>query len=326
MPKRCQSCNREDLADDFSFCPYCGTQIREDNKCPECGYEITPDLNFCPKCGTSLKSKPEPGAAEARIAKPRPAAEIVDVEPPPAQGITIEFLHSSSSSFEFAVTAAKAFSSFREFGEGRKATYRVTVAPQDLAQLTDLIGYVKGWRRRDVYVDGEKLPWDAVFRYTWCYERRAASFKPQFYCFGYEERGQLNPWGCIQARLPFDEHQEWCTWGRWLNKRGDWRFDKERIQHELQKSLFQYRFCPAIDLALVDRVLEAFPETVNPNGDRDWKFVQTWDDNAAGLVVTVRQYGFDEKQVMVGAAPDGPGALRELTRRVRGLSLPLPAS
>jgi hypothetical protein len=248
----------------------------------------------------------------------------MQVEPPPSRGITIEFLHSTSGSFEFAVQEAQNSPAFVQYGEGKKALYRATYSPAELDSATELLEYVKGWRRRAVYVDGEKVPWDSVFKFVWCYNRRASSFKPEFYCFGYDEPHQLNPWGCIQTDLPFREHANWCTWGRWVSKRGDWEFDKERIRHELERGLYSFRFCPALQLQLVEETLAAFPDKVNPKKDKDWKFVERWGDDAPGLVVVTTRYGYREEVTMIGAAPDGVGALQKMVSKIRGLRLPAP--
>ena len=34
-----------------TFCPYCGTQVQQQNKCPHCGTERAKDAKFCPVCG-----------------------------------------------------------------------------------------------------------------------------------------------------------------------------------------------------------------------------------------------------------------------------------
>ena len=86
----------------------------------------------------------------------------------------------------------------------------------------ELVEHLKGWRKRVVYVDGEKVPWDSVFSFIWCFEKRKSSFKPDLYCFGYEDEWQINIWGCIRSDLPFTENANWCEWGHWVNKRGDW--------------------------------------------------------------------------------------------------------
>jgi hypothetical protein len=129
----------------------------------------------------------------------------MEIEPPPANGITIEFPYSTAQAFDFAVASAKQFPTFQQYREDKKAVYRVTFDPLDMASALELVEYLKGWRRRVVYVDGEKVTWDSVFSFVWCYEKKKASFKPEYYCFGYENEYDINIWGCVQARLSFTD-------------------------------------------------------------------------------------------------------------------------
>lgn len=310
----CTSCKAKNLQEEFHFCPYCGTELGKPAKCPNCGRETEPDAKFCPDCGTQLHAPP----STKRRKPAKPKADVAEIEPVSEQGITVEFLHSTSSNFEFALRAARAIPGFKQYGEEKKAVYRVAIEPEEIDATLELVEYLKGWRRRAVYADGEKVPWDSVFGFSWCYEKRKSSFKPELYCFGYEHSHQLNIWGCLQAGLPFTEHADWLTWGRWLNKKGDWEFDKERIKHELQKTLYRFRFCPTVQLDFVEQVLVALPSTVNPNRDKDWQFVRSWDDSTPGLVVTISEYGYKEKAMMIGVAPSGTGALQKIMSKVKG--------
>jgi len=243
---------------------------------------------------------------------------VTEIEAPSSVGITIEFPYSSAQSFDFAVECARKFATFREYGKDKKAIYRVTFDASQIESSLDLIEHLKGWRRRTVYVDGEKVTWDSVFSFTWCYERKKASYKPELYCFGYENEYDFNIWGCIQARLPFTENANWFSWGRWLNEKGDWQFDKERIRHELEKALYPYRYCPALQAGLVEDVLQALPEVVNPFSDKNWKFVERWgDESSPGLLVTVDRYGFKEQVVMKGVCPNGKSVLKEMGKKLR---------
>jgi len=72
--------------------------------------------------------------------------------------------------------------------------------------------------------------------------------------------------------LSFTDNAQWFCWGEWQSNKGDWKFDKDRIRHELQKN--QYRFCPALQHDLVEDVLNTLPDVVNPNKDKKWKFVE----------------------------------------------------
>ena len=242
----------------------------------------------------------------------------MEVEPPPNVGITIEFPFSTAQTFDFAVAEARKFESFRKYGEEKKALYRVTVSANELMLASNLIEHMKGWRRRTVYVDGEKTTWDSVFSYQWCHSKRNASFRSDLYCFGYEQEYEFNLWGCIQARLPFRDRAQWFCWGTWLNDKGDWKFDKERIRHELQKALFPFRFCPAFRPDLVEDVLNSLPDVVNPNKDRNWKFYESYGDtDAPGLVMTIERFGFKENVVMKGVCPNGTGPLKDIAKRMK---------
>jgi len=278
-------------------------------------------MKFCPKCGTPVAASAS--APTASTAPTKNVVEILESEPPPQQGITIEFPYSSSASFEFAVKAARAFSTFKQFGEGKKAIYRVNFPSHDMPAAMELVENLKGWRNRTLYVNGEKVPWDNVFGFIWCYQKRASSFKPDLYCFGYEQQYQTNPWGCVHSELFFTDFAEWFRWGRWVSDKGDWEFDKQRIRHELQRTLYNYRFCPAIQLQLVEDVLAALPNRVNPRNDPDWEFAESHDDTTQGLIVEIKRFGFKEKVVMVGVAPHGTGALEKIAKKVKGVRLAL---
>jgi len=314
-PNTCPSCNAE-LNSDFRFCPSCGYDLKKPIVCPNCQYSNEYNSKFCQECGTALNSTSK-AKYESKKLEPEPEI-IVGIEPPPPNGITIEFPFSSAQSFDFAVETAQRFPTFKKYGQDKKAIYRVTVQSTEIHSLTELLEHLKGWRKRVVYINGEKVLWDSVFAFGWCYEKKKASFKPEFYCFGYENECQFNAWGCIQSNLPFTENAQWFCWGQWLNNKGDWRFDKERIGHELQKALYQYRFCPALQPELIQDVLKALPDVVNPIKDKNWKFVESWgDENAPGLSVITERYGFKQKVVMKGVAPNGQGAIKEMVKRMK---------
>jgi double zinc ribbon protein len=303
----CPSCNVE-LAGEVRFCPNCGHDFDKATTCPSCLYRNSSAANFCQQCGTQLRGAPAKRAqTESKI--PVRSTAVVEVAPPPGKGITIEFPYSSAQTFGFAIQSAQAFSTFKQYGIDKKAIYRVTFEPSAMDSALELLDHLKNWKRRTVYVDGEKVTWDSVFSFAWCYEKRKSSFKPEFYCFGYEQEYQYNIWGCIQAHLPFARYSKWFCWGRWLNKNGDWEFDKDRIRHELQRALYPYRFCPAMNQEHIDDALSALPNVVNPNKDKNWEFVT--------------HYFNEETPVRKGVSPKGLGALRDIGKRLR-LRLPTP--
>jgi hypothetical protein len=253
------------------------------------------------------------------INKNQTKVTILESEPIPKSGVTIEFGYSSSPNFDLAINEAELFPSYRVFGEGKKSTCRINFNQLDIESTMELVRLVKGWKSSRIFIDGERTTWDAVYSFLWCYENRCASFKPDLYCYGYENNHELNIWGCTQARIPFTDYTPLAEWGKWIDNKGTWQFDKERIRHELQVALYKYRFCPAIQLDLIEDVINAFPEKVNPNKNKNWKFVESWGDDgiSGGLIIKTMRFGFEDKVVMKGVAPNGVGAIKEIISRMK---------
>lgn len=308
----CPKCSVE-ILESHRFCPSCGYDLNKPIICPECNYSNESNSKFCQECGIplikSVKSKIKKIEKET-------LTEVV-IDPIPNKGITIEFPFSTASSFEFAVKEAEKLPNFKKFGDGKNALYRINVNESELFDVVNLLEQLKGWRKRAVYVNGEKVTWDSVFSFIWCYERKKSSYKPELFCFGFENEWEFNLWGCNRAGMPFSDHSQWFSYGKWLNNKGDWEFDKNRIKHELEKNLYDVRFCPAINLEFVQDIINALPDVVNPSKNKNWKFMQSYDDSTGGLIMKINQYGFEEKVVMKGVCPNGKGFIQEIKSRMK---------
>lgn len=261
--------------------------------CKQCKKLLDADARFCSACGVEQ---------EVELLK--------DVEDSLSKGITVEFPLSKYASFECALAEAKKLSTFQELGEGKARIYRVSCELDSIEDLLPLVGQMKGWNSRTVYLEGEKVVWGSVFSFSECFERKKSSYKPEFYCLGYERSYFQNIWGCINTGLAFHEHAEWFAWGHWLNKKGDWEFDKKKIRRELEKSLFPYRFCPALKLDFVEKVLSAFPDVINTRTDKNWEIVTRWN---VGI--------YKDAPGVKYARPKGPGAMNAIIRKI-GRNLP----
>jgi hypothetical protein len=194
------------------------------------------------------------------------------------------------------------------------------------AKLAKLIG---GWKSSKVYVDGEEKNWPNVFSFAWCYHQREASYEPTLYCFG-QEQNRLTIWGCLHAHSWFSKYDDCWKWGRWLSKDGEWEFDKERFRHELRRRLYNYLYCPALDFGLVEEVIGALPERVNPWREQDWEAVQGYEETPGcrvsapddGRRVRALVFGGESACYYVGVAPRGLQTLASLGRRLKSRKLP----
>lgn len=310
--KICPNCSSE-IQDSFNFCPNCGSDLGKPIVCTVCNYSNEPNSKFCQECGEPLFERFKKKESKPKEAK----AEIVEIPEPSKTGITIEFPYTTAQSFEFAVKEAKHFETFEQFGSDKKAIYRVTLSENELYKAKSLLDQLKGWRKRIVYVNGEKVQWDSVFDFAWCYERKLSSFKPEYYCFGYENEWDFNIWGCMRAMMPFTEHSQWFTYGKWLNNNGDWEFDKERIKHELAKNLHSHRYCPALNPTLIQEVIEALPNVINPKKNKNWKFVESYSAESNALVIRVNEYGFEQTRYLKGVCPNGKDFLKDISANIK---------
>jgi double zinc ribbon protein len=317
----CPSCKTA-LTSKYRFCPNCGHDLEKPIICPNCEYRCESLAKFCQECGASLIKKN--GEKETVKNKSQEAqSNKIEIDPPSMNGITIEFPYSTSQTFDLAIESSKMFTTFKQFGEYKKAIYRVTFQPDEMDTAIDLIEYLKGWRRRIVYVDGQKVPWETISSFLWCYRKQKASYRPEFYCFGYDQEYELNIWGCMQAHMPFTTYSRWFCWGTWLNNQGDWKFDKERIRHELQKTLYPYRFCPAMQHGIIEDAINALPDVVNPKNDINWKFIEKWGDDISSFsTIAISRPGYQGRVAVIGVCPNGKGALKELVKKMNSSRIP----
>lgn len=49
----CPNC-KQNLQNDFKFCPYCGSEVNRNLFCPSCRNKVEPKWVSCPHCGGAL--------------------------------------------------------------------------------------------------------------------------------------------------------------------------------------------------------------------------------------------------------------------------------
>ncbi len=240
-------------------------------ECPQCGYTNEGNSKFCQECGKTLGSEIVEAVTDGEAIEPL---------------FSIEFPFSSSANYEFAVEAAKKSPSYVVEGEGKKLLHRTSFTKEQIDPLLELIERLKGWRNRTVYVEGKKMPWDAAFGWTQCYQRRQSAYDVGRYCFG-EQAYEHNIWGCSRLGLSLLPYEPWLAYGK-MDQSGTFHFDKARIEHELNTGLAELRLCPALDEKEVRQAIAAFPEKVNPEQDKGWEYVTEHNDDFQEIAVGVK--------------------------------------
>lgn len=229
--------------------------------CPDCGSENTSEARFCHKCGASLDAS----GADVKV--------TFDI---PRVGIAIEFAESTSTSYPKALETAKQSEGYQTCVKAKKTWHLAHYSSGSLADAMPLVANLSGMRNRVLYIDGKEQPWDEVFGFAWCASQRDTAYRPIEFCFGKDEN-RLNLWGCKQARMDWTEWADWFCYGKWeksglIGRQVQWRFDKERIRHELATNLYRYRYCPHMNTGLADAVIRNLPDTVSPETDSNWAF------------------------------------------------------
>lgn len=276
--------------------------------CPQCGASANNESKFCPACGSNFTLGEE-------------STESADTVS--ASGITIEFADSTSASFPKAVQCAKDLSTFRTFERNKKKWYSVSYVSGNVEETLPLIQHLSGLRNRCVYIDGTEKNWEEVFGFSWCSAHRATAYRPVEYCFGKDE-GRLNPWGCKQARMDWTEWADWFCYGRWekggvFGGKPKWRFDKDRIKHELQTNLFRFRFCPHLFTDLSEAVIKHLPDVVTPDNDQNWDYHRSYEATPGAVKVVEKDrssgFTFTNEYWADGVCPKGLKVFEEIMNK-----------
>jgi hypothetical protein len=224
--------------------------------------------------------------------------------------ITIEFNHSSSPQFRFALTEAQLQPSFRE----SVRLYSVSYGPEDHEPMHKLLDLLRHFKYKRVYIDGSEKPWDEVFHYLCCYRLRQRAYKVDEYCAGDAcQFPAFNPWGCIQTRMPLSADSEWLRYGR-FDADGTWIFDKDKIKHYLIANTQDFKYCPALNIDDLMTLLNAFPETANPQIDENWEY-NTVVDRRVMVEISVSSESKIRRYVC-GVRPSSPAAVKNIYQKV----------
>lgn len=226
--------------------------------CPKCGSDASAEDRFCGKCGVPLPA----------MSSVEPALQVK-----PGRSFSklrIEFARSSAASFPQALGLAKTFRTFAEFGSGKATIYGVDFSFEQRGDAASLAEFLKGWRNRWVYVDGERKQWSEVFNFSWCFDALRRAYRPEFHCFQGGYQNDVFPFGCALSNLGLiNPTTGWLQSGT-FDHESVFHFDKERMRRIMEENFYSVRFCPALDVHRALRVLTAFPESADLRRDRRW--------------------------------------------------------
>jgi rRNA maturation endonuclease Nob1 len=279
--------------------------------CVICNSNIDPNAKFCPECGTPVSDTTSEPSVNVSY-------EI------PNTGITIEFAESTAAGFADAVSEQSNAPINKICEKGKKNWYLACWPEKDFTKPLKLVDSLKGMRNRKVYVDGEEQRWDDIFGFSWCAEQRNSAYKPIEYCFGLDE-SRFNIWGCKQSRMDWSDWANWFTYGNFekvglLKNQVVFRFNKEKIKHELSTNLFKCKYCPHIKFDFIEKILEKFPNEIIINDKSDWKYKKDYNETPGAIKVITKTtddgYTFTDEFYSSGVVPKSISIGMELIKSV----------
>jgi len=121
--------------------------------------------------------------------------------------------------------------------------------------------------------------------------------------------------------MNWTEWADWFCYGKWeksgfIGSKVQWRYDKDRIRHELATNLHRCRHCPHLNASLPEAVLRHLPDVVVPGTDKNWDYHQTYEE-VPGAIKIVRKeqsegFTFSDEFWADGVRPKGLSALADI--------------
>jgi hypothetical protein len=233
--------------------------------CPGCSRPAAAQARFCSDCGTALQT----------LQKENPAPLSIKL---PDAGFAIEFAETLTGDFSAALEKAKAAFSYQTCLKDGKKWHVAIFNGEDFPKAAELADLLKGQKNKRFYINGREADWETVFGFSRCASQRNQAYKPAEHCFGKDEK-KLNLWGCKQIRMDWVASANWFTYGSFKQKGFQknffvWKFDKKRILHEINAHIRPLKFCPYLNIKLIEAVLESLPDEVEISQEKPgpWKF------------------------------------------------------
>jgi uncharacterized tellurite resistance protein B-like protein len=274
--------------------------------CPTCGQQVAAQAKFCGNCGASLQTE---NSVQLNFKLPD-------------SGFAIEFSDSSASDFPAALEKAKSAFSYQTCLKSGKNWHLAIFNGDEFQKAVELADLLRGQRNKKFYINGQEEDWNAVFGFSWCASQRKLAYKPAEYCFGKDEK-RLNLWGCKQVRMDWTSWAGWFAYGSFkpkgfLKNTFVWKFDKEKILHEVNTNIQAFRFCPHLNVKLIEAVLESLPDEIEVSENPGpWKFKRAYEEVPGAVkVVEKRNYGdgisMSDEFFAIGVEPTDLNVARQI--------------
>lgn len=237
----------------------------------------------------------------------RTEAQVEQVEKaqlPNSREIIVSFGPSSSGKREEAIKFIKEQPSYFTDGEGKEQIYGAKFKTNEIDKLYTILDLTSGWKTQKIEIDGEIVKSTDLRNSLWCFKEKNRLSASSDYCKKREYDNKLNKFGCRSIFFNEFENDQWQDYGYVDTAKGEWVFDRKKIEERIEQEANKLKYCPLFDVDKGREQIKKIPEKINPQIDKDWAFIANdfekwfWHDNQ--WVSTYGKTNFPGFAVMVG--------------------------
>jgi hypothetical protein len=182
--------------------------------------------------------------------------------------ITVLFPRTSSASFDEALFLCSGLNNFQQIEINDCTWFELKLSKRSIPVALKALHVIRRLKGKRVVVEGVNSAFASVFGFLDCYTRKFSEGHPKDYCFGSEEEGNANLYGCrMTCRVEID-----CI-GSVNASTGRWTFNKREMKRQLTSTLSPCEHCPSFKSGFAHNVVDAHPASVNPDLNPQFKFV-----------------------------------------------------
>jgi len=199
----------------------------------------------------------------------------------PSFDVKIAFGKSSSQKRQGAVDFISAQSTFELQGEGKEAIYSAIFNTSDIESLYKMLDLTSGWKTQKIEIGDEIIKSGYLRNSLYCYRQKRSESASNEWCKQSNINDvKQNPFNCKQVYFHEIESDSWNECGYIDTDKGEWVFDKSKINERVEEEVHKLRFCPLFDPKKIRDVIKKLPDRINPKTDTNWAFCsqdyQTW--------------------------------------------------
>lgn len=187
--------------------------------------------------------------------------------------LRVSFGKSRSNNFKQVLSSIQIHPKYKFYkGPNDEDIHELSFSPEEIIEFEQLWQRVKNWKSTIVKINDEIIDRKSLSKMLICYrdKLKEKNSNPLF-CYG-ASPFTYNLFGCHRTMVRDGISATQMSWfhiGNFDNQ-GIFHVDKEAIATIINKSLYTYRICPALDIDTIIRGFNMIPDMIDPSKDSNW--------------------------------------------------------